>query len=110
MKILIRGRRHGKTLESVEWVLRHAQEGAVLIVMNERERHRILHDYPDLSESQVMTFYSSKGGGFRGSYHFNTVAIDNLDLILEELFNCPIGLITLSGEGVRVYDETSPSN
>lgn len=102
MKILIRGRRYGKTDEAVKWVMK--TEGAVLLTINEIERSRVLARYEDLKEEQVTTFYRAKNGELRGR-HVNTFAIDNLDIILTQMFGCDIGLITMSGGEV----EASPS-
>ena len=78
MQIVRLPRQCGKTETIVYWVKQ--KPGRAMIVFNNRERERILRKY-QLRNDQVFTYTSNipKSRGYE-------VAIDNLDLVLGEVY------------------------
>lgn len=78
MLIIEAGRQQGKTEYLVEWV--KEKPGRVIVTINRVERDRLIREY-HLAENQVHV-YTSNMPRTRGA----EVAIDNLDLILDQVY------------------------
>lgn len=94
MRLLNWPRRTGKTTYLVTWL--EMTPHSVMVVHSESERDRILRENPQLEPERVLSLYSVLNGKLRGRER-TTVAVDNLDLILPQLFNgCTVGPVTLT--------------
>ncbi len=94
MKIVLRNRRCGKTTELAAWA--HANNG-IIITINVQEAERICKAY-DLPRSRVVSFhevYTNKVMLGRGDV---PVAIDNLDLVVQNFLGFTIDTASLTGE------------
>ena len=92
MRLDIRGRQTGKTHDMVEWV-----KGAFnrkMFVSTEARRQAIINQYPEI-ESKVLI--PSDIVQLRGNY--SQVGIDDLDLVLMEIFRNPVLVVNLTPTG-----------
>jgi hypothetical protein len=91
---MIRGRQGGKTHEAAEWVKAHPD--AVMITFSQQEAARLVKQY-GLDENRVVSFRSATQlGALRGRRV--RIGIDNLDIILRELFGHEVEFVTATGE------------
>lgn len=96
MKFYKADRQKGKTTTCVEWLRKHPKSW--LLVINEMERDRIIVGYniPEEDFDRIVT-PRTIAHQMRGRADVESVAIDNLDIILSYFFRLqgiPIDLIT----------------
>lgn len=89
MRIIERPRQWGKTTTIVDWV--RGAPNRIIVTFNERERDRLIRTY-GLKAEQVWT-WNSNTPRMRGC----EVAIDNLDLILQQVYG-DVKVVTLTEE------------
>lgn len=98
MDLLITGRQMGKTEQLVQRMKQH--KDAILLVHNWNEAVRISEQY-EIPENRIINAHSALQGALRGRTRSSLVLIDNLDMILDQLFG-PIELATMTRSG-QVY-------
>ena len=95
MQIIQLGRQRGKTVQMVQWLKK--TPGAVLLVINNAERSRILEQF--FTEEERMTYadkihtpgvYNNRG------QHRRVIGIDNLDLVLSAMFGVPVEVASVT--------------
>lgn len=107
-RFLIAGRQEGKTTAAVRWV-----RGGVkrqLVVPDAMQVDWIRrHHFPgctDLHEEKILSYSSLMSGRMRGQTRYNEIAIDNLDMMLGQLFPYHVGFITATGDDARFETNT----
>jgi hypothetical protein len=104
MKFLVTGRGEGKTTKLIEW-MKAASDGEVRILVSHslREVNRLQRENPDMASWQFVGVDDVRAPGFLAGlprYERITVAIDNLDLVLQGLLHSqyPITVVAATGE------------
>lgn len=89
--LLIRPKRGGKTSAAIE-ALRQ-DPNWTLVCINAREAARIIHENPDLN-GRVKSLHDIRRSAGLGSTH--RLIVDNLDMMLPELFGADVAVATWS--------------
>lgn len=107
MQFMIRGRQQSKTHTLVEWA--RGRDDRAIIVHTQYEFHRLLQNHvhnENLRESdrlktwQFLSIADAIRDGRRAEEHNITYAIDNVDLVLNQLLHVrrPIEIVTATGD------------
>lgn len=113
MRTIEAPRQGGKTTRMLQWA-REAPEGEhrVIVSATGQEAMRLLRENPDLESWQFVALdevRSASGRGFsgvllgRGGYI--CLGLDNLDLMLSDLFAWPVGAFSLTLHDAILDDE-----
>ena len=78
----------------IEWLKKNPKR--ILITFSHAEESRLKREYPDLS-SRILDWRSYQRRYMHGS-QVSEIAIDNVDLILEEQFRQKISWLTIADE------------
>lgn len=92
MEILHIPRGAGKTTKMIEWL--RQDSARLLITFSHDEENRLKSLHPDLAD-RILDWRSYQKR-YRPGYHVKEIAIDNADIILQEMFDAPISLITMT--------------
>lgn len=88
MKIIMK-QGAGKTNAIVGWIKSNPKERRIMIVINEREKNRIMIAY-DLTYQQVETLHTVRENYHLPTRHRSKFMIDNLDMMLEQILGFSI--------------------
>lgn len=91
MKYDISPRGGGKTTRMIEKL--RANSKHILLVMDQREKDRLKHEYKDVAE-QVFTF--DEWMRKQNRTQIETISVDNTDLILQDILRHRIDTLTFS--------------
>jgi len=97
VRIIVTDRMTGKTYKMMMWLA--ADKNRVGVVHSEAERDRLYHLYEGtIKKGQLITLSGIKAGALRGR-HLDGIAVDNLDLMLSDLFDRQrVSMITMTGQ------------
>lgn len=115
-RFLIAGRQTGKTTAAINWV-----KGGVrrqLVVPDEMQAMHVREMYlrragysfmrgqgSELHPEKIISYSSLMSGRTRGQ-PFNELAVDNLDMLLTQLFGYHVGFVTATGEEANTSPNT----
>jgi len=95
MEVVVGGRGSGKTLAMINWLREH--EYGVLYVATETEAARLRNLYDDDGTlGMAARIVPAHQGTLRGSVYRPEVAIDNVDMVLRQLFG-DVRVVTMTG-------------
>ena len=95
MEIIVGGRGSGKTAAMIDWLREH--EYGVLYVATEDEAAWLREQYdPDGTLGMAARIVPAYQGALRGSVYRPEVAIDNVDMVLRQLFG-DVRVVTMTG-------------
>jgi hypothetical protein len=104
LRVYVAGRQDGKTLQTIAWLsLGHRIDiypgwSRILLTVNEREADRLRKEY-GLDDQQVYPFRDWMSRYKRGFARGLEVAIDNADMILQDLVGDQrLAFVTLTGD------------
>lgn len=92
MKIILNGRRCGKTTEAIKTVKEY---DGILVVINRHEKDRLIKEKL-LPEKNIATWDELLRGALRGTT--SQVVIDNVDMALQHICNGKCAGITINKE------------
>ena len=99
MEVVVGGRGSGKTTAMIDWLREH--EYGVLYVTTETEAARLREQYdPDGTLGMAARIVPAHQGALRGSVYRPEVAIDNVDMVLRQLFG-DVQVVTMRGADVE---------
>lgn len=82
MKTIVAPRRGGKTTKAISWILEDV-DNRILLTINHASKGLLLREWPDLTNN-IYTWEEYLRGHLRGKQQ-TEIAIDNADLLLQEL-------------------------
>ena len=84
MEIIQYARRSGKTVWMMHKVIN--DPNAILVCINQQEVDRLMRDYPSVPVGRFITFQEVRDGGLRGLRPEPNLYVDNLDMMLVQIF------------------------
>lgn len=98
MRIEVLPRQMGKTTRMLEW-MREAPPGEtrICVTATREEAMRLLRENKDLNTWQFISLQEAREGfANRGRSRNLVYGLDNLDMMLKDMFDWPVGMITLT--------------
>ena len=96
MDIIRYQRRAGKTV----WMMQAIQNdpNGILVCINQQEIDRLMQDYPHVPVGRFITFEEVRNGGLRGLRPEPNLYVDNLDMMLLQIFGHRIVVASVTVE------------
>ena len=97
MRVELGGRQTGRTTRMIEWL--KDNPSGILIVHSESEAQRLsnLHDHDGIMELRLRIVSVESWMNRRPSFHLPAVAVDNADMVLQQLLGTGIDVVTMEG-------------
>lgn len=81
------------------WLLSrvNSDPDGILVCINQQEIHRLMQEHPEISIGKFVTYREAiSEGKLRGLRPTPNLYIDNLDLMLEDIFGAPVKSVSFS--------------
>lgn len=107
MDWIIGARQCGKTTKMLDWLA--GEPEGVLVCINENEvarlREKVKRDRLNINPERIVSVRTVTGGGIRGM-RIHTLGVDNLDMMLSQLFGERVQIATMdTGHNYTVIDQ-----
>lgn len=99
----IAGRAGGKTTKLLRWVASQEKVGDIAVICHsDAEKERLTHlwmeQHPGQPQPRFITPTEARNGSLAGRH--TRLAIDNLDILLQQLYGYPVHYVSATGERI----------